>query len=58
MLCMEENDNENNKIYKHLNLIRRRLRDIQDSFEIPDNTFRKLYRLVYKYIKYINIIII
>jgi len=36
MLCMEENDNENNKIYKHLNLIRRRLRDIQDSFEIPD----------------------
>jgi len=46
LLFIEEEENETNKIRKrNLNLLRRRLKDTQDPFDIADNTFIKLYRL-------------
>jgi len=44
LLCMEEDKNDNNIRKKNFNLIGRRLRDIQDLFDILNNTFQK-YRL-------------
>jgi len=44
LFCMEEDKNDNNIRKKNFNLIGRRLRDIQDLFDILNNTFQK-YRL-------------
>ncbi|XP_024867004.1 putative nuclease HARBI1 [Temnothorax curvispinosus] len=41
----EEERNMNKERQNNLNLIRRRLRDTQNPFDIPDSSFLKLYRL-------------
>lgn len=45
LLLIEEDERDRNKWQqKNINMIRRRLRDTQDPFDIPDTTFLKLYR--------------
>ncbi|EZA50973.1 hypothetical protein X777_10601 [Ooceraea biroi] len=45
LLTQEEERNLRKERQKNLNLLRRRLRDTQDPFDIPDSLFFKLYRL-------------
>lgn len=46
MLLVEEEErrNINKRRQNNFNLIRRTLRDTQNPFDIPDNSFLKLYR--------------
>lgn len=43
-MLLKENNKGNRRQQNNLNLIRRTLRDTQDPFDIPDNTFVKLYK--------------